>query len=720
MSQKILWDEDEAVILHDALLQVLSGKLLRKDAVALVSKELRMRAIYRGFAIDDIFRNENGISLQMSVMECAHTGGVRGLKQHGVPKLFQDVVSLYERDRSTYEKRVIEAKTAIGSANARQERFFEWVAEEIPSEQIPALYTELRTICADINRLCAQKGTLKGSLFETADLNLVGQVLHAVPSDEKVYYTGQHEMSKLYSVLYLYYQFLQEHNGGVRASIASTDDQPLSARKPSHAENGRQVTSEGRQGTPPPPDKPHPHVSAELLSAANSILTSNFVNGMRKNAVTAKKKFRKAYLDLTGDEFPETIDIDELASIVSFECAGKFYVVSESNKQRLQKIVLTAVSVGNRVIFYEELYQQHMDFMTKAGIFSTDLLKVVLKQIFPDMCYQRAFFSPTNNDSLEKDIMDCFEDSPMLTYAEIKERLLYADLSQIRLTCSRSDKLVWAKEETYALTDQIQLSQSDIEHSMDTISQDIENQGFSVCQRIVVSESIEQNPYVPEAAVREAMYVKHLAPIYERNRSIITSLGASFSPSMVMVEYCKGLREATLSELQSYEEALTNRSRHFLSAAYDTMIRVDREHFVSLDAIEFNIDGVDDTLSLFVQDNIVPLGSVKSFTSFPEVDGHPWNLFLLDSFCRHRSKQFRTMGGPAKSKPVGAIFPIQMQFDSYDALLAQVAAESGLALRRDILGDFFTKNAYTLRRIETSGIINQAQEIRIQEGIADV
>ena len=165
---------------------------------------------------------------------------------------------------------------------------------------------------------------------------------------------------------------------------------------------------------------------------------------------------------------------------------------------------------------------------------------------------------------------------------------------------------------------------------------------------------------------------------------------------------------------------MTDRSLYGLSAADDTMIRVDKERFVSFDAIEFDVHAVDEALSLFVQGKIVPLGSVRSFTSFPEVDGYTWNLFLLDSFCKHKSLRFRTMGGPAKSRPVGAIFPIQMQFDSYDALLAEVAATSGLDLYTDDVGGFFTKNAYTLRRIETSGIVSRAQEIRIQEGIANV
>lgn len=615
MPQKLLWNEDETLILLDALLQVLSGTLSRKDAVDSVSQKLRAYAIHHGTAIDAVFRNQNGIRLQMSIMECAYTNGNRGLKQHEVPKLFQNVVSLYKNDRDTYETRLAAAKARIGSVNPVQ-------------------------------------------------------------------------------------TYLKE-------------------RKNENCPQTVRISSDNRDA-PVPVAKPSSQFSAELLSHAEVILSSSFANGMRKNAAIAQKKFRKAYLDLTGRELPESVDIDVLASAAGVAYDGKFYAVSETDRQEMRKLISTAAGNGNRVIFYEEFYRRHLDFMARAGIFSSDMLSAVLRQILPEMWYNRTFFTLTDGDTLEQNIVNCFGDASMRTYDEIKVRLVYADLSQIRQICSYSNKFVWVKDETYALTDRIQLSQADIDQSLGTISQDIERQGFSVFQRISVSESMEWNPDMPEAAIQKALYLKHLAPLYAKNRSIITPLGVSLTAPMIMMEHCKGLRETTLSELQAYEEELTDRSTYSLYAACETMIRVDRDHFVSLDAIDFNIRTIDDALSLYVQGKVIPLASVKSFTSFPEVDGHPWNLFLLDSFCRHKSLQFHTMGGPAKSRPVGAIFPVQMRFDSYNDLLARTVAESGLALCGDIVAEFLTQNAYTLRRIETGRIISKAQEIRLQEDIADV
>ena len=74
MALRIPWDIEEAVLMLDMLLKSLDGKLTRKEAIRQVSEKLRRRAVNRGITIDDIFRNENGITFQMSALEVAYTG----------------------------------------------------------------------------------------------------------------------------------------------------------------------------------------------------------------------------------------------------------------------------------------------------------------------------------------------------------------------------------------------------------------------------------------------------------------------------------------------------------------------------------------------------------------------------------------------------------------------------------------------------------------------
>ena len=88
MALRILWDRDEALILLDGLLSVLNGEQPRLKAVKSVSEELRKRAVDKGIEIDEVFRNTNGISMQMGVMEYIYTDGEHGLKKSSMPPLF--------------------------------------------------------------------------------------------------------------------------------------------------------------------------------------------------------------------------------------------------------------------------------------------------------------------------------------------------------------------------------------------------------------------------------------------------------------------------------------------------------------------------------------------------------------------------------------------------------------------------------------------------------
>ena len=79
MARQAPFTEHEAVLLLDAFLCFELGESSRKDAVIKCSKELRQMAKNSGMAIDDAYRNVNGITFQMASMESAYRGKVRPL-----------------------------------------------------------------------------------------------------------------------------------------------------------------------------------------------------------------------------------------------------------------------------------------------------------------------------------------------------------------------------------------------------------------------------------------------------------------------------------------------------------------------------------------------------------------------------------------------------------------------------------------------------------------
>lgn len=118
MAVRILWDACEAAYLLFELIRVLNNEMPRSEAINCVSDNLRKRALQRGVKIDDIFRNTNGITLQMSVMEYIYTDGRHGLKKSTMPRLFQQVVELYRSDKDSFE---ILLKEVIGMSSDKSD-----------------------------------------------------------------------------------------------------------------------------------------------------------------------------------------------------------------------------------------------------------------------------------------------------------------------------------------------------------------------------------------------------------------------------------------------------------------------------------------------------------------------------------------------------------------------------------------------------------------------
>lgn len=107
MGTRIPWSEYEAVIIVNAFYQCKAGIIRKKDAVKKVSDELRRIAVAKGIAIDDVFRNENGIAMQMATLEHIYTEGKSGLRSGS--KLFRETMRLFSEDPDCFSTKLVEA-----------------------------------------------------------------------------------------------------------------------------------------------------------------------------------------------------------------------------------------------------------------------------------------------------------------------------------------------------------------------------------------------------------------------------------------------------------------------------------------------------------------------------------------------------------------------------------------------------------------------------------
>lgn len=228
MALRILWDKEEALILLDGLLSVLDGEQPRLEVVKSVSEELRKRAVDKGIEIDEVFRNINGISMQMSVMEYIYTDGERGLKKSSMPPLFKEVVTLYKTDRPIYEKLLKEARELPGKKSLKDE-YVKWLAGKVT----PAQLSEIYMVYDDIEKYFRNYGIVNGSLFEITDSEILKKIAYTINTSSMFQYTYRKKLSRMKAAIKYYRMFLAENPQYVNAAEpVAVSPEPMPIPKP--------------------------------------------------------------------------------------------------------------------------------------------------------------------------------------------------------------------------------------------------------------------------------------------------------------------------------------------------------------------------------------------------------------------------------------------------------------------------------------------------------
>ena len=204
MSVRIPWDKQETVLLIDAYLKIKNKQMSQREAVKEVSTLLRRRASLLGLTLDQTFRNENGISIQLHIIGGLIDETPSGL--HSASKMFAEMVDLYKNNRSEFDKILIQAKGECTMQISAQDMFFAWLSQRISL----TLLSELRIAGRDIESFCVNKQILATPLFETTDLETIQNVVNTVRANKMFRFKHFCSLGKMKKVMDYYQTFLHE------------------------------------------------------------------------------------------------------------------------------------------------------------------------------------------------------------------------------------------------------------------------------------------------------------------------------------------------------------------------------------------------------------------------------------------------------------------------------------------------------------------------------
>ena len=448
-------------------------------------------------------------------------------------------------------------------------------------------------------------------------------------------------------------------------------------------------------------------------------LSSRFPHGIRSESLIDQNKVRRIYRAQFGVEIPAEVDLPSLLRDSGICCHDKVYFFSERQKSELRDAINALFSEGYRVLYYSELFHRQPALMESCHLYENAALQAVLREILPErVCQDSRVLATPDSDDLNE-VLTAYGDKIKLSVAGIQERRPYLSLSAIRSVLSSSEKFVWTEPETYAIINKITLSEYDVRQVEAVILPQMRENGYISLNNLPIQESCEKNPGISPTAIRDVMFLRHMASVCSRRGVIATPKGAKSSAYELMTDYCKTLEQASLGDLKAYrDDVLTGLPDSYLiQAVCACMVRTGADTFVSDTAVAFDVAAVDRAVGLFVNGRIVPITAVTSFHSFPEIEGYAWNLYLLESFLRRFSREYRIMGGPVQISYVGGICPRSMEFESYEDLLAAAVVQDAVPLEQDAIGRYLTEKKYVLRRSRRVGeILRKALRLHEQRG----
>lgn len=432
-------------------------------------------------------------------------------------------------------------------------------------------------------------------------------------------------------------------------------------------------------------------------TAVLDIVARCFPNGIRPDSIIDQKKLIRLYEEERGDTIPANIDIEMLMNSAGIAVGKKVYVLSKELESEIQATINCLFASRNNVLFYDLLLK--LPIFEKSHIYEATTLKAVAGMLLPSAVYEKHYMCSRPGLSVLTEIEEAYGDDLKLTYAQILERKPYIDIDSIKQELSRSDRFVWDESGTYVQARLIHLADIDVRKIQDVFLPEVDRAGFASMLWLSLSESCALNPCVSYYAVREALYYRHIAGEYTKNGLIVTRVGETKTSIEVLCGLYRSLERATLEEINSYGKALLgNQPTTIISAAIYHMVRIDRTTFVNEGAVTFDVDAIDRAVEQFVGTKVIPLINITSFTAFPEVEGYPWNLYMLDCYLRRFSKEFAINGDPAQTNIVGAVSPKSLKFENYTDAMAYAAVQDGIEISESAISDYLLKNHFILRR----------------------
>ncbi len=459
-------------------------------------------------------------------------------------------------------------------------------------------------------------------------------------------------------------------------------------------------------------------LDSEVILKLTDVLSSYYPNGYRLNSPIELVRFKSFVADIFGAEItmPDEL-LEKHISACGIAYNDKIYVVSTETKEQIKKIALEYFSTGAQVIFFEEFYVKNEKWLVSASIVSAEMLITIFRELFPKSSFTQAYFGYSRDSIfkvLENEILRVWGENTLLTYEQLAERLAFIPLERIKYALGQNGDFIWNSVGSFSHISRIKITDAERKAIRDLTENKYNVHGYVSITDLPLGEIEERNYELSTTGIHNAIYRICLLDKFDKKGKIIMRKGDTFDALSIMKEYCSTLDKCSLRDLLNFEKELTGEVHRWIpmEAGNAVMVRIDKDTYVADKYVNFNVDLTDKALEQFVKGAYLPLKAFTTFGLFPDC-GQIWNLFLLESYCRRFSKEFRIDALSVNSRNAGAIVRKSCSMD-YIEIMADAIANADILLNDTNVGQYLFDNGYTGRSTTSKvrEIIAKAKDIR--------
>ena len=467
---------------------------------------------------------------------------------------------------------------------------------------------------------------------------------------------------------------------------------------------------------------PKPVLNLEIIEKLTDVLSAHFANGYRLNSPIELARFRSFAAEDFGKEL--ALADEELKSYIA-ACGttfdGKVYAVSAQAKEWIKELAEDYFADGAQAIFFAEFYAKNVNWLFEASVVSEYMLIDILRRLFPKLSFTQTYFGYTDVSvfaALEGEILRVWGDDVLLTYGQLAERLRYIPLERIKSALCQNGDFIWSSVETFSHVSRIEITDEERQVLHEAAVRECNARGYAPITDLPFGEIEERNYELSITAVHNAVYRICLSDKFDIKGKIVARKGDVFDALTIMKEYCRTIDKCSLDNLLTYEKELTGEVHRWIpmEAGNTVLVRIDKDTYVADRYVHFIADVIDEAIGLFVKGDYLPLKSFTTFGAFPDC-GQTWNLFLLESYCRRFSREFRFDTPSVNSRNAGAVIRKSCGMD-YTKIMTDAVANADVPLKDKAVGKYLYESGYTGRSTtaKVNEIIDMAKTIRERMG----